>query len=100
MMTSFGWAKFPMVKRVTEIDQSVPMTMVYGSRSWIDSNIGYEVKFLRSQSDVEVQVNIKNAHHIWAASHKKVPNVLSRCHTKRRMGARGRAHPSYGMTTT
>ncbi len=56
MMTSFGWAKFPMVKRVTEIDPSIPMTMVYGSRSWIDSNIGYEVKFLRSQSDVEVQV--------------------------------------------
>ncbi len=31
---------------------------------------------------------------MWAASHKKVPNVLSRCHTKRRMGTCGRAHPS------
>ncbi len=27
-------------------------------------------------------------------------NGLSRCHTKRRMGARGRAHPSFGMTPT
>ncbi len=31
---------------------------------------------------------------------KKVPNDLSQCHTKRRIGARGRAHPSFGMTPT
>ncbi len=37
---------------------------------------------------------------LWPATCKKVPNVLSRCHTKIRMGARGRAHPSFGMTTT
>ncbi len=36
---------------------------------------------------------------IWAVSHKKFPNVLSH-HTKRRMGVRGRAHPSFGMTPT
>ncbi len=41
--------------------------------------------------------------HNWAALREKVPNVLSRCQTKRRMGARGRAHPSFqsfGMTPT
>ena len=39
---------------------------------------------------------------IWAALRKKVPNVLSRCHTstKRRTGARGRARLSFGMTPT
>ncbi len=36
----------------------------------------------------------------WAVSRKKVPNVLSRCHTKRTIGACGRAHPSFGMTPT
>ncbi len=36
---------------------------------------------------------------IWAALREKVPNVLSR-HTKSRAGARGRARPSFGMTTT
>ncbi len=36
----------------------------------------------------------------WAVLCEKVPNVLSRCHTKRRTGARGRAHPSFGMTPT
>ena len=56
MMTSFGWAKYPMIKRVTEIDPSIPISMIYGSRSWMDSNMGYEVKYLRNQSFVDVQV--------------------------------------------
>ena len=37
---------------------------------------------------------------IWAVSCKKVPNILSRCHTKRRTGAIGRTIPSFGMTLT
>ncbi len=37
---------------------------------------------------------------IWVASCEKVPNVLSRCHTKRRMCVCGSAHPSFGMTPT
>ena len=31
---------------------------------------------------------------------EKVPNVLSRYHSKRRLGVRGRAHPSFDMTPT
>ena len=31
----------------------------------------------------------------WATPCKKVPNSLSRCHTKRRIGVCGRAHPSF-----
>ncbi len=37
---------------------------------------------------------------IWAALREKVPKFLSRCHTKRRTGAQGRARPSFGMTPT
>ncbi len=37
---------------------------------------------------------------IWAPLCEKVPNALSRCHTKRRMVAHGHAHPSFGMTLT
>ncbi len=31
---------------------------------------------------------------------QKTQILKSRCHTKRRMGAATRAHPSFGMTTT
>ncbi len=36
----------------------------------------------------------------WAALREKVHNGLSRCHTIRRMGVHGRAHPSFGITST
>ena len=36
----------------------------------------------------------------WVMLHKKVPHVLSHCHTNRRMGACGCAHPSFCMTPT
>ncbi len=37
---------------------------------------------------------------MWVVLCKKVPNVLSRCHTKRKTGLHGRTHPSFGMTPT
>ena len=46
MTIPFGWAKYPM------------MTVIYGSRSWVDSGIGYEIKYLRNESYVDVQVNM------------------------------------------
>ena len=38
--------------------------------------------------------------HNWVVLREKVPNVQSRCHTKRRMGVCGCARPSFGMTPT
>ena len=57
-MTSFGWAKYQMIRRIPEVDAGIPITMIYGSRSWMDSNIGYEIKYVRNQSFVDVQVSL------------------------------------------
>jgi hypothetical protein len=56
MNTSFGWARRPMMHRITDIKQEVPVTFIYGSRSWVDSNTGYHAKYLRHESYVDVQV--------------------------------------------
>ena len=45
-------------------------------------------------------INYRSELLIWAPLCEKVPDVLSRCHTKRRTGARCRARPSFGMTPT
>ncbi len=44
--------------------------------------------------------HLNKACEMWAELSKKVPYVLSHCHTKRRTGAWGRACPSFGMTPT
>ena len=53
----YGWARFPMIRRVKEISQHIPITMIYGSRSWISNNTGYHVKYLRHPSFVDVRVS-------------------------------------------
>jgi len=45
-----------MLHRVGDVDISVSMTVVHGAQSWIDNRIGHEVKYIRSNSFVDVQV--------------------------------------------
>lgn len=66
MTLPYGWAKFPMVSRMEDIPAQVPMTMIYGSRSWIDNSTGYEIKYIRKDSYVDVQVIKGAGHHIYA----------------------------------
>ena len=55
-MHQFGWAKNPMMLRIKDISESVSMTMIFGARSWIDYGVGYEVKYQRNNSYVDVKV--------------------------------------------
>ena len=41
-----------------------------------------------------IKILLKDMCKNWAASREKVPNDLSRCHTKGRMGAAMRANPT------
>ncbi|XP_013387924.1 protein ABHD4 [Lingula anatina] len=62
----FGWAKNPMIRRIHEMSPRVPLTMIYGSRSWVDSSTGYQVKYLRNDSHVDVQIIKGAGHHVYA----------------------------------
>ena len=57
MSEQFGWAKYPMIKRIVELEKDLPMTYLFGSRSWVDSSVAYEIKYLRSSSYVDIQVS-------------------------------------------
>ena len=56
-MTGFGWAKNPMVRRMEQLHNNIPVTLLYGSRSWVDNRAGHIIKENRpteSYTDVKV----------------------------------------------
>ncbi|KAK8789094.1 hypothetical protein V5799_021130 [Amblyomma americanum] len=66
MMTQYGWARHPMISRIGELHQGVPMTFIYGSRSWVDKQPGIRVQRLRPESEVDVEIIDGAGHHIFA----------------------------------
>ncbi|XP_045777921.1 (Lyso)-N-acylphosphatidylethanolamine lipase isoform X2 [Maniola jurtina] len=65
MMHGFGWAKNPMVRRVSRLDQSLPITVLYGSRSWVDNDTGQLLAESRSADNTFVQVINGAGHHVY-----------------------------------
>ncbi|KAJ3648982.1 hypothetical protein Zmor_020746 [Zophobas morio] len=66
MMSGFGWAKNPMVKRIDQMRKDVPITLLYGSRSWIDHSATDIIKNKRIDSYFKLQVITGAGHHVYA----------------------------------
>ncbi|XP_017351708.1 (Lyso)-N-acylphosphatidylethanolamine lipase [Ictalurus punctatus] len=66
MSGSLGWAKKPMIQRVNLLPSSMPITMVYGARSWVDSSTGSHVTQIRGQSPTQVVLIDDASHHVYA----------------------------------
>lgn len=61
-----GWARNALEDRIGELPADIPISMIYGSRSWMDFTGGNLVKQLRRNSRVDVRI-IKGAdHHVYA----------------------------------
>ncbi|KAM8713930.1 hypothetical protein ACLKA7_014139 [Drosophila subpalustris] len=74
MMKLFGWAKHPMAHRIKDVRSDVPITFIYGSRSWIDSSSGEEIKSQRGASMVDIKIVTDAGHHVYADK----PEVFNR----------------------
>lgn len=74
MMETFGWAKHPMIHRINDIHEDIPITFIYGSRSWIDSSPGEKIKSQRINSLVEINIVNGAGHHVYADK----PEVFNR----------------------
>lgn len=57
MMSGFGWAKNPMLNRIHELQNGKTITLLYGSRSWIDKTSWDLVKEARGSDFVNTQVS-------------------------------------------
>ncbi|KAJ8960137.1 hypothetical protein NQ318_003856 [Aromia moschata] len=59
MMHGFGWAKNPIVTRIHELNSNIPITLLYGSRSWLDHSVADIVKEKRLHSYFKLQMPAK-----------------------------------------
>ncbi|XP_037085490.1 LOW QUALITY PROTEIN: (Lyso)-N-acylphosphatidylethanolamine lipase-like [Pollicipes pollicipes] len=85
-----GWARNPMIRRVRRVDASVPMTAIYGSRSWID-DCGQKIRGERPNSYVDVETILGASHHVYADRPEAFNElVLGACgFSRRRLEAEG-----------
>lgn len=74
MMQSFGWAKHPMIHRIKDVRSDIPITFIYGSRSWIDSSSGEKIKSQRGNNMVDIKIVTGAGHHVYADK----PDVFNR----------------------
>ena len=66
MTALFGWAKNPMIHQIGRMDANVPITMIFGSESWIDNTWAYSVKHIRKHSYVAAKTIHGAGHHVYA----------------------------------
>ncbi|KAM6990013.1 (Lyso)-N-acylphosphatidylethanolamine lipase [Tautogolabrus adspersus] len=66
MSESLGWAKRPMLQRVDLLPLSMPLTMLYGARSWVDSSSGDMVVQIREKAYTKVKLINNASHHVYA----------------------------------
>ncbi len=63
-----------MINRIDDLPNSLPISMVFGKRSWFDSSVGKKVYTKRSHSFVDVHFVEEAGHHI----HADCPEVFNR----------------------
>jgi abhydrolase domain-containing protein 5 len=66
MQARFGWAKNPMLNRIHLLDPSVPLTMVYGSKSWVSVVPEEVIREKRPDPYVRVETIVGAGHHVYA----------------------------------
>ncbi|KAG7323417.1 hypothetical protein KOW79_013119 [Hemibagrus wyckioides] len=66
MSVSLLWAKRPMLDRVHLLPPDLPVTLVYGGQSWMDSATGERVARLRPNSYTRTVVVEGAPHHVYA----------------------------------
>ncbi|XP_009322478.1 PREDICTED: 1-acylglycerol-3-phosphate O-acyltransferase ABHD5 [Pygoscelis adeliae] len=66
MTIPYGWAKRPMLQRIPQMDEDIPITVVYGARSCIDGNSGSTIQSLRPNSYVKTIAILGAGHYVYA----------------------------------
>ncbi|XP_053739251.1 (Lyso)-N-acylphosphatidylethanolamine lipase [Synchiropus splendidus] len=78
MAESLGWAKKPMLHRIHLLPDSMPLTLVYGARSWVDSSSGDAVVQIRDKAPTQVLLIDDASHHVYADQPQQFNRAVER----------------------
>ncbi|CAG9766292.1 unnamed protein product [Ceutorhynchus assimilis] len=76
MMSGFGWAKNPMVRRIDNLDSKIPITLLWGSKTWIDHSAEEILKNKRYNSYFKLQVISGAGHHVYADKPEQFNQII------------------------
>lgn len=76
MVEHLGWAKRPMLQRIHMLPPSMPLTMLYGEWSWVDSSSGDRVLQIRNQTNTRVMLIKDASHHVYADQPEEFNKVV------------------------
>lgn len=76
MSQSLLWAKRPMLERVHLLATGLPVTLIFGGRSWMDSKMGDEVAKRRPNSYTLIVVVKGASHHVYADQPEEFNKVV------------------------
>ena len=62
----FAWAKRPMVPRVSELDENISLSFIYGAKSWMDPRSGVKVREQLGEDRVTIDMVPDAPHHVFA----------------------------------
>ena len=67
LQNTLGWAKRPLIERIDkELDPTVPISLIYGTHSWMQTLAEDELCELRPSSYIKVYEIPKAGHHVHA----------------------------------
>lgn len=73
----FGWPKFPLINRLVDMKDSVNMTFIYGSRSWIESEPGEILRDQLGSSRVTLNIIQGSGHHVYADKYEEFNKLVA-----------------------
>ncbi|XP_022534621.2 (Lyso)-N-acylphosphatidylethanolamine lipase isoform X2 [Astyanax mexicanus] len=77
-----AWAKRPMLQRVNLLPPSLPVTLLYGASSWMDSSSGKLMAQIRGQDSTRVVLIDDASHHVYADQPEEFNRVVENiCNT-------------------
>eukprot|EP00049_Salpingoeca_infusionum_P000897 m.43328 g.43328 ORF g.43328 m.43328 type:complete len:375 (+) comp10777_c0_seq1:439-1563(+) len=69
MNSGIGYAARPMLNRIHTLPSTLPITFLYGDRSWMSFESGILAQNLLPESDIEVHIMRDSGHHVmWEAT--------------------------------